>query len=56
MGVTMMTFGLIPLGLLPLGEAISRYGAQDAVLGMSIILLVVAFAFLIFMSRLRSLE
>ncbi len=55
MSLSMMSFGLMPLAVLPLGFAIERYGAATSVFGMSLVLLVAAVLFIAISPRLRNL-
>lgn len=56
MSLMMMSFGLMPAAVVPLGFAVKEYGAQTAVLGMSVVLMVVAVLFYIFSSRIRQMQ
>lgn len=56
MSLMMMSFGLMPAAVIPLGFAIEKYGAQTSVFGMSIILLVVSTIFIFGSSRMRKLR
>lgn len=56
MSLSMMTFGLMPLGALPLGKAIDVYGAQAAVIGAAVIVMLAAVLFLIGARTLRRLS
>lgn len=56
MSLMMMSFGLMPAAVLPLGFAIKEFGAQASVLGMSAILMVASVLFVIFAGRIRRLE
>jgi MFS family permease len=56
MSVVMMTFGLLPLGVLPLGAAIEAFGADTAVIGMAVMLLVAGTLFLMFSRNVRQLS
>lgn len=56
MSLMMMSFGLMPAAVVPLGFAIEEYGAQTSVLGMSIILLVVSVLFIVGSSRMRRMQ
>ena len=55
MSLMMMSFGLMPAAVLPLGFAIEEWGARTALFGMSAMLLVVSILFLIGASKLRRL-
>ena len=44
MAVVMMSFGLMPLGIIPLSQAADAFGAQTAVTGSSIIMIVLLLA------------
>jgi MFS family permease len=54
MSVLMMTFGLLPIGLLPFGAAMQEFGSQKAVLGIA--LMAVSAVFLIFSKGVRRLS
>jgi len=56
MSLFMMTFGLMPLGALPLGRAVDVYGAQPSLLVMAAIVIVAASLFLIGARTLRRLS
>ncbi len=53
MSVLMMTFGLMPLGMLPFGWAMKEFGARPSVAVVTVALLVFALSSIIFMPRLR---
>lgn len=55
MSLNMMTFGLMPLGALPLGIAIDVFGAQAALTGMAVIVIVAGALFLLSARTLRRL-
>ncbi|MEE8364112.1 MAG: MFS transporter [Dehalococcoidia bacterium] len=54
--VFMMTFGLMPLGILPLAFAMDAFGPEVAVLGMGAMLAVFSVLAFAFMRRLRTLQ
>ena len=56
MSLMMMSFGLMPVAVMPMGFAIEEYGAQNALLGMSIILLIASVLFVIGSGRMRRLS
>ena len=56
MSLMMMSFGLMPIAVVPLGFAVKAYGAQASLLGMAIALLVVSALFAAFSSRIRQME
>ena len=56
MSLYLMTYGVMPFAVLPLGFAIEYYGAANSLLAMSLILLVFSSLFIIFGSRLRGLK
>ncbi len=56
MSLMMMSFGLMPAAVLPLGFAIEEWGARTALFGMSLMLLVVSVLFLIGSPKLRRLQ
>lgn len=56
MSLVMMSFGLMPIAVLPLGLAIDAFGAQPAAIGMAIILLIGAVLFSVFAGRIRALQ
>lgn len=56
MSLVMMSFGLMPIAVLPLGFAVEAWGAQAAAIGMAIILLAAAVLFGIFSSNIRKLQ
>ena len=53
--VHMMTFGLMPLGALPLGIVVDRFTAGPAMLGVGIIVTIVGLGFLFYARTLRRL-
>ncbi len=55
MSVMMMTFGFMPLGVMPLSAAIAEFGARPAVAGMAILLLVISTLFILTQPMLRRL-
>jgi MFS family permease len=56
MSVFMMTFGLMPLGVMPLSLAMDHFGPEVAVLTMGVMLLVVASLLIATQGRLRRLQ
>ena len=50
-----MTFGLMPLGILPVSVAMELFGAEQTLFGLGIILLVASLLSLGLMKRLRQL-
>ena len=56
MSVMMMSFGLMPLGVLPVAAAADRFGPDVAVAGSSTLLLVALVAFFTLSRRLRTLR
>jgi MFS family permease len=56
MSVTMMSFGLTPLGVIPITIATDLYGAPAAVAGSSLVFLIVIGALFAVSSRLRSVR
>ncbi len=56
MSLVMMSFGLMPAAVLPLGFAVREWGAQESVLGMSAILMVASLLFVVFAGRIRRLQ
>jgi MFS family permease len=56
MSVLMMTFGLMPVGLLPLGFAIEEFGARPAVGVTAVLLLLFATSSIFIMPKLRRLS
>jgi hypothetical protein len=52
----MMSFGLTPLGVLPMAFAADRFGAAYAILGACAALVVITAAFVGFSKTLRSLD
>ena len=56
MSLMMMSFGLMPLAVVPLGFAVKWFGAEESVLGMSAMLLVAAVLFILGSSRIRRLQ
>ncbi|MGA0276194.1 MAG: MFS transporter, partial [Dehalococcoidia bacterium] len=56
MSVLMMTFGLMPVGLLPLGFAIEEFGARPAVGATAALLLAFATLSIFIMPKLRRLS
>jgi MFS family permease len=56
MSVLMMTFGLLPIGLLPLGASMEKYGAQQSVFVMGIMLMVASLLFLAFSKSVRRMS
>jgi len=53
--IQMMTYGLMPLGALPLGMVVDRFTARPAMLGVGIIVTIVGFGFLFYARTLRRL-
>ncbi|MDA1296862.1 MAG: MFS transporter [Chloroflexi bacterium] len=56
MSLLMMSFGLMPVAVLPLGFAVEHFGASTAALGMSVVLLVASVIFIFGNARLRKME
>lgn len=56
MSLVMMSFGLMPIAVLPLGFAVEAWGAQTAAIGMAIILLTGSVLFSVFSRRIRALQ
>ena len=56
MSVTMMSFGLMPLGVLPVTIAADKFGAQTAVLGSSVALVAMVALFFLVSKQLRRLN
>ena len=56
MSVLMMSYGLMPLGVLPLSYAMNWFGPQQATGGVAVILLVVSALFVVFSPHLRRLS
>lgn len=56
MSLVMMSFGLMPIAVLPLGFAIDEFGAQASAIGMAIVLLTGSLLFSIFSGRIRRLQ
>lgn len=52
----MMSFGLTPLGVLPMAIAADHFGAAAAILGACIALVVITVAFVVFSKTLRSID
>jgi len=52
----MMSFGLTPLGVLPMAIAADHFGAAAAILGACIALVVITLAFVVFSKTLRSID
>ena len=53
--IQMMTYGLMPLGALPLGMVVDRFTARPAMLGVGIIVTIVGLGFLFYARTLRRL-
>ena len=56
MPVTMMSFGLMPLGVLPVSIAADKFGAQTSVLGSSVALVAMVALFFVISKQLRRLN
>ena len=56
MSLLMMSFGVLPLAMLPAGYAVDRFGAEAALYGMTILLLVATVIFIIASPRMRRLS
>lgn len=56
MSFMMMTYGLLPVGLIPFGAAIQRWGALTPTLFMGIAALIAAVSFLLFSTSIRRLK
>ena len=52
----MLSFGLTPIGVFPMAMAADRIGAANAILGASVILVVVVIAFILLSTTLRNLD
>ncbi len=53
MSLLMMTYGLMPIGILPVSYAFDRFGAQDTVFGLGVFLLAVTFFYIVVRPTLR---
>ena len=53
MSLLMMSFGVLPLAMLPAGYAVDRFGAEATLYGMTILLLVATVIFIVMSPRLR---
>ena len=56
MSVIMMSYGFMPLGILPLGFAIDRVGPQISVAVFGIVLMIFSIAYLVFARPLRQFK
>ena len=56
MAVVMMSFGLMPLGVIPLAYAADAFGAQTALAGSAIIMLVLLLGMFLLSPTLRNLR
>jgi len=56
MSLMMMTFGLTPLGTLPVSAAAQAWGAPVAVAGASVVTVVISVAFFVFSGALRNVD
>ncbi|MDZ7729638.1 MAG: MFS transporter [Dehalococcoidia bacterium] len=56
MSILMMSFGLMPLGVVPISFAADAWGAQAAISGAAVVMLVVLFGMYAISERLRSLR
>lgn len=56
MSLLMMSFGLMPIAVLPLGFAVEKLGAQPVVYGMAIVLLAASVLYTIVSKSLRKME
>ena len=55
MSLLMMTYGLMPLGVLPVSYSFDRFGAEKTVAGLGIILLAVTFFYIVIRPTLRKM-
>lgn len=53
MSLVMMSFGLMPAAVLPLGWAVEEYGAQTSAVGTAVVLLTASVLFFLFSGRIR---
>ena len=53
MSLLMMTYGLMPIGILPVSFAFDRYGAESTVAGLGVVLLAVTFFYIVIRPTLR---
>ena len=53
MSLLMMTYGLMPIGILPVSFAFDRYGAESTVAGLGVVLLAVTFFYIVVRPTLR---
>ena len=55
MSLLMMTYGLMPIGILPVSVAFDRYGAEKTVAGLGVVLLAVTFFYIVVRPTLRKM-
>ena len=53
MSLLMMTYGLMPIGILPVSYSFDRFGPEKTVAGLGIVLLAVTFFYIVIRPTLR---